>query len=112
MTSARLFAIGFIYACTAIAWSILGGSIVQRTGESDQRLAQEVAQLWGGRHVQVAPEAWYEVERDFTEDVQEKDAAGQITHRQVTRKVTDRIPVPLASSQVTVALTLDQRQKG
>ena len=57
MTPARLLAIGFIYCCTAVAWSVLGGTIVGRTGESDSRLAEEVTRLWGGRHNQVAPTA-------------------------------------------------------
>jgi len=45
LTAARLAAIAFIYCCTAVAWFVLGGSLVQRTGESDERLAKEVAQL-------------------------------------------------------------------
>jgi hypothetical protein len=54
MTTLRLLAIGFIFLCTAAAWAVLGGTVVDRTGERDGRLSQEVAQLWGGHHVQVA----------------------------------------------------------
>jgi hypothetical protein len=50
-------AVGVIFCGSAIAWSVLGGSIVQRTGEFDQRLAKQVEKLWGGRHAQVAPHA-------------------------------------------------------
>jgi inner membrane protein involved in colicin E2 resistance len=107
-----LVAIGFIYCCTAVAWFILGGSVVQRTGESDGRLAHEVAQLWGGRHNQIAPDAWVERPRTVTEEVEEKDDQGKTSKRKVTRTVVDAIPVPMSSSRVDVEMTLDQRQKG
>ena len=113
MTTPRLFAIAFIYGCTTMAWFVLGGSVVQRTGESDEKLAQEVAQLWGGKHHQVAPDAWFETARTVTETVpQAPDSQGRVLMREVTKTVTDRTPVPLASSRVEVALHLDQRRKG
>lgn len=112
MSGSRLFAIGLIYCCTAVAWFILGGSVVQRTGETDRRLAQEVAQLWGGRHTQVAPDAWITRPRLVTEDVEEKDEAGHLARRRVTKTVPDVVPVPAASSRVDVDLKLDQRRKG
>jgi hypothetical protein len=108
----RLFAIGVIFLCTAVAWSTLGASVVSRTGESDQRLAKEVAQLWGGRHEQVAPTTAVERPRQVTEQVQEKDGKGQLVTREVTRTVVDRVPAPLDASQVRVDLALDQRRKG
>src|SRR6266545_6258829 len=43
VSSVRLLAIGFIYLCTAVAWSTLGASVVSRTGEFDSRLSKEVA---------------------------------------------------------------------
>jgi len=55
VTTLRLLAIGFIFVCTAVAWSILGSTVVGRTGQTDGRLSQEVAQLWGGHHVQRRP---------------------------------------------------------
>ena len=55
MTTARLLAIGFIYVCAALAWGVLGGSLVARTGSSIRRLSREVALLWGGKHVQWRP---------------------------------------------------------
>ena len=67
-----LAAIVFIYLTVAVAWFSLGASVTARSGESDARLSKEVAQLWGGRHVQLAPDAWYEVERLVTEMVEEK----------------------------------------
>jgi len=112
LTIPRLFGIGFIFLCAAVAWSTLGASVVSRTGESDQRLAKEVAQLWGGRHEQPAPTAAVEHPRQVTEHVQEMDAQGRLVSREATKTVIDRAPIPLDSSRVTVDLALDQRRKG
>ena len=112
MSPARLFAIAVIYVCSAIAWSTLGASVVSRSGESDARLAKEVAQLWGGHHVQAAPSACVERPRTLAEEVEEKDAKGQAHRRRVTKTVIDCVPLPLSSSRVDVGLGLDQRRKG
>lgn len=112
MTPVRLVAVAMIFCASAVAWSILGGSIVQRTGESDQRLAQEVEKLWGGTHSQVAPQAWYLQPRLVKEKVEEKDAAGQTVTREVARTVHDPVAITLESSRVGVDLDLDVRRKG
>ncbi len=112
MTAARLVAIGLIFCCTTVAWFTLGATVVSRSGESDQRLAAEVAQLWGGQHQQSAPAVFVERPRVVSEDVQEKDSQGRVTVRQVTRTVTERAPLTLDRSRVQVALDLDQRRKG
>jgi hypothetical protein len=108
----RLIAIGFIFMCTAAAWSTLGASVVSRTGESDKQMAKEVAQLWGGQHVQLAPTAAVERPREVNEQVQERDARGMLVTREVTRTVVDRVPLLLDASHVRVDLRLDQRRKG
>lgn len=112
MTIPRLIAIGFIFCATAVAWSTLGASLVSRTGESDQQLAKEVAQLWGGRHDQAAPTASVERPRQVTEQVAEKDAKGQLVVRDVSRTVADHVPLTLDASRLRVQIDLDQRQKG
>jgi Inner membrane protein CreD len=112
LTPARIAAIGFIYCCAAVAWFTLGASVVERTGEKDSQLAQEVSQLWGGRHNQVAPDTWFESTRTVSVPVQEKDAQGNIVTRTTPTSVVDRQPVALASSRIDVALNLEQRQKG
>jgi inner membrane protein involved in colicin E2 resistance len=112
VTPSRLFAIGFIYACVAVAWMVLGGSVLQRTGEFDGRLAREVAQLWGGQHDQHAPTATLSRPRVVTEDREEKDADGKPVKRRYTHTEYDAIPLPLDRSRVTVDMTLDQRRKG
>ncbi len=112
MTFARLFAIALIFFCTCIAWFTLGASVVNRTGETDYQLQQEVAQLWGGQHIQNAPSAWYEQKRIELKTVEERAADGSVTNRQVAAEVTDHIPVPVVQSRVNVKLDLDQRRKG
>jgi len=112
VSSIRLMAIGFIYLCTAVAWSTLGASVVSRTGESDARLSKEVAQLWGGRHNQIAPQTAVVRPRQVTETVQATDNLGQAVRREVTRTVEDHVAVPLRSSRVQVGLALQHRQKG
>jgi hypothetical protein len=110
MTTARLFAIGLIYVGCAVAWFILGGTVVSRTGESDASLAAEVSRLWGGRHNQIAPIAYVEVPRIVIEDLPPAVAGGPV--RRVEKTVIDRVPSPAESSRVSVALALDQRRKG
>jgi Inner membrane protein CreD len=112
MTAIRLLAIGFIYLSTAIAWSILGSSLVARTGESDSQLAREVAQLWGGRHEQVAPQAHFVVTRDQDEVTEDKDEHGRVTTRTKRVQVSEIRVLPLLSSRIHVILAVDQRRKG
>jgi len=112
MTTGRLIAIGFIFSCTAVAWWVLAGTVVSRTGESDGRLSQEVAQLWGGQHVQVAPGAVVRRPRTVTEEVKGTDAEGRPISRQLQRVVIDEAPVPPSSSRVRVGLGLQHRRKG
>jgi hypothetical protein len=47
MTFRRLAAIALIFMGTAVAWAILGSSLVARTGQFDGRLEKEVQLLWG-----------------------------------------------------------------
>ncbi len=112
MTPARLLAIVFIFVCTAAAWSILGATVVDRTGERDGRLSQEVAQLWGGQHVQVAPRACILRPRQVEEEVRNPDDKGRPVVGTVKRTVVDESPVSPASSRVRVDLGLDHRRKG
>lgn len=112
MSIQRMLAILFIFCCCTFAWFVLGTSVVVRTGESDSALKTEVISLWGGPHVQVAPEAWLVEIQQRTETVQEMGPDGEFTQRQVTRPVVKRHRVALASSRIDVALELEHRQKG
>jgi hypothetical protein len=75
-------------------------------------LSPAVTQLWGGRHVQAAPSAWYEKTRVVRKEITEQEADGTTITRQVSSEVVDRVPVPLASSRIEVDLDLEHRRKG
>ncbi len=60
MTIKRLFAILFIYACTAFAWFILGGAISLRTDGSSASTAPAVQDGWGPPMTQLHPTAYYQ----------------------------------------------------
>jgi hypothetical protein len=112
MSPLRLLAILFIFCCSALAWFVLGISVDHRSGETDSRLAQEVAQLYGGTHTQVAPNGAILRPREVQENVVEKDSHGKETTRIVTKTVYDAVAIPLQSSNVQVDLRLKQVQKG
>ena len=112
MTVRRLLAIALIFVTTAVAWFALGSSLVIRTGEFDGALRKEVALLWGGPHVQVAPEAWVARPGEATETVVEKDGAGRDTTRQVRRPTVNWASAPLRQTRADATLDLEHRQKG
>lgn len=112
MSVTRLLAIAAIFVLATLAWLTLGASIVARTGEFDARLGQQVAQLWGGEHRQVAPKVWVERPRQVTEEVQDAARDGKAATRTVTKTVVDVAPVPLVQSRVDVNLALTHRKKG
>ena len=91
---------------------MLGATVVSRSGESDATLAQQVAQLWGGRHLQNAPTACVERPHEVSEDVQEKDEQGRLHQRRVVRTVVRCEDAPLAASKLDVDLRLEPRRKG
>jgi hypothetical protein len=112
VTVRRLFAIAFIFVAATAAWFTLGTSLVYRTGQFDGPLRQEVTLLWGGPHLQRAPEAWIARPSETTETVVERDAGGREVSRQVRKATLDWVPTPLLRTDAQVALDLEQRQKG
>ena len=83
----RLVAIAFIFGCTSVAWMILGGTILQRTHSSDERLRDRVESVWGSPQVQPGLIAEYDVSN-------------------VARQIRP------ASSNLVVDLNSEPRQKG
>ena len=68
-----------------------------------------MAQLWGGRHNQLAPTAQIERPRVVVEDVKDNRGLGI---GEIKKTVVDEVPVALDSSRVAVSLALDHRRKG
>ena len=112
MTVRRLFAIGFIFVAAACAWFTLGSSLIYRTGQFDGPLRQEVMLLWGGPHVQRAPEAWVARPGETVETVEEQVAGGGTVSRQVRKPSVQWAPASLVGTDAHAALDLEQRQKG
>lgn len=103
----RIAAIAFIFACTTVAWFILGATIFERTNASGPSLREKVVSLWGAPHEQQPPSASYVV-------VREKAITGIENGKPYRRTVEERetVSLPLDSSRVGVVLDLDYRQKG
>jgi hypothetical protein len=53
----RFIAIGLVWLGCAIAWVVLGSTLVVRSGEVSSELTSEVHQLWGGPMAQRPPSA-------------------------------------------------------
>jgi len=90
MTVKRLFAILFIYCCTAFAWFVLGGAINVRTQETSSETAAAVAGGWGPPMTQQHPTAYYQ-------------SPGTRDGRAVIRPT---------SSDVKVEMSFDPKRKG
>lgn len=112
MTVRRLVAIAFVFVGASLAWTVLGSSLVARTGQFDGRLEEEVKKLWGGPHRQVAPTAWIQRPDVRTEVVENKDDNGNLVRTRVTRPFLRSVPVDLDSTRATVDLRLEHRRRG
>lgn len=84
----RLVALVFIFACTSIAWMILGVTLVARTSDSDTQQREKLNAQWGSNQTQWAPEVTTHYGRNKT------------------------MPVALSASRVNVVLNLEQRRDG
>ncbi|MCL4522976.1 MAG: inner membrane CreD family protein [Acidobacteria bacterium] len=103
----RIAAIIFIFACTTVAWAVLGSTIFYRTYETDTRLEGQVASIWGAPQSQMPPTASYQRVELLTTETTENGKK-----KVVTTKTHVTTPLPLDSSRVDVALALEYRQKG
>ena len=121
----RIVAIAFIFACTTIAWLVLGSTIFQRTQGSDQHLRGRVGSTWGTSQAQQAPSAYIERTETRTVGVSEPSTP-QPTRRRAplepqpaatstatrTETVRTRVPLSLDQTRAAVSFVLDHRQKG
>jgi hypothetical protein len=104
----HIAALVFIFACTTLAWMILGSTIFMRTHSSSQTLGGRVASTWGTPHEQSPPTAC--VTRPESVIVTGADESGKRVRR--TEAVRDTVPLPLERSRVQVGLGLEPRRKG
>jgi len=130
----RLVAIGLIWFGCAVAWMILGSTLVARSGEASSALTQEVHLLWGPPMQQKPPSASYRetrVAKDEPAEVAPKpapvvpagapravDTRAQAEPDPTANKAAEApaaekpVDVPISASDITVALALQQREKG
>jgi inner membrane protein involved in colicin E2 resistance len=101
----RKLAIIGIFLCSAIAWAILGASIVDRTHEAGSDLGPRVASTWGAPQNQTPPSA---IVRRTVQKTVENPSAG--APKTVTETIVESLS--LEQSRIRVVLDLQQRQKG
>lgn len=123
----RLLAIGFIWLGCALAWMILGSTIMVRGGESSSALNEEVRLLWGPPIVQQPPTAHLDapaapalhepLPTDSSDahdaydapDAREATQVGEVPNAPIAEAAK---PIALDASTIDVVLDLEQRQKG
>src|SRR5215467_15182320 len=105
MTIKRILALSFIFACTAVAWMILGGTLFARTYGLDEGLRPRVSSSWGTAQIQWPPNATYERETPIPH-------SGADDSRVKPETVTQTISLPFTSTRAQVRLELQHRQKG
>jgi len=103
----RILAIIAIFACTCVAWMILGTSIYLRTENAGSELSSRVASTWGTAQEQHPPVASYLTKATKTVETEEN---GKKIKKTETHDVSN--VVPLDSSQIVADLHIDYRQKG
>ncbi len=108
----RLFAIGLIWFGCAIAWMILGSTILVRTGDMSSALTSQVHLLWGPPMEQRPAQAVFLEVRKVTETVTTRDAHGTEQRSEKERLVTEERPIALDGTEVTAKLALEHRRKG
>jgi len=103
----RIMAIIAIFACTCVAWMVLGTSIFLRTESTGSQLSGRVASTWGTAQEQHPPAVSYVTHETKTVEVEEN---GKKIKKTEIRDVTSW--VPLDSSQIVADFHIDYRQKG
>ncbi len=103
----HIIAIGLIFICTTVAWSVLGTTIFSRTYSFDESLKGRVMSIWGAPHVQKPPKA------TTTKEVAKKVEVSE-NGKTVIRTEKDYLTrsLELEGSKLSVALDLEHRQKG
>ena len=101
-----------IWLGCALAWMVLGGSLVARTGSTEGALGREVHLLWGPPMEQRPPAAGVTIPHTVVERVRHTDGGGRESWTEETRTVTDTVSLPLDGSALAVRLDLTHRRKG
>jgi inner membrane protein involved in colicin E2 resistance len=103
----RILAIIAIFACTCVAWMILGTSIFLRTDNAGNLLSGRVASVWGSAQQQRPPSITYTKQEPRKVRVEEN---GKKIEK--TELVEVAVPIPVDGSRVRADFHIDYRQKG
>jgi len=103
----RLLAIALVWLGCAVAWMILGATLVVRSGEVSSNLQREVHELWGAPLAQRPPTAIVSPDPDFTQE--KADATASSSASAKAAKAVDLSP---EASEIALRFDLEQRQKG
>jgi hypothetical protein len=105
-------AVAFVWIGCTLAWVLLGGTLLYRSGSMSSALANEVDGLWGPPLEQAPPRALYSEKRKVREKLVSHDVQGKPVETEVERELEEKKPLPLASSAIDAKLELEHRQKG
>jgi hypothetical protein len=108
----NFLAIGFIWLGCAVAWMVLGSTLLARSGESSAALNSEVQLLWGPPMQQSPPRAFYKQTVKRRQKVTSYGPQGQPMEQEVERDEEVELAIPLERSQLRVGLDLEHRRKG
>ena len=103
----RIAAITAIFACTCVAWVILGSTIFYRTDHSDSTLSGKVTSTWGAPQEQRPPSISYHWQESI---VVTEEVKGKSIER--VKQVNRSAPAGIDATRVLADLHLDYRQKG
>ena len=103
----HIIAIGLIFICTTVAWSVLGTTIFSRTYSFDESLKGRVMSIWGAPHVQKPPKATTTKEVPKKVEVSENGKTVIRTEKNYLTRALE-----LEGSKLNVDLELEHRQKG
>jgi Inner membrane protein CreD len=100
----RILPLAVIFACTSVAWVILGATILARTySPVSDELKSRVAASWGTEQKQSPPSASYQ--RAVIRTVEDDKGTRTITK-------SETVPLAVDASNIDVTLDLSHRQKG
>ncbi len=109
----RLLAIGFVWMCCALAWAILGSTILLRSDSSSDGLSEAVTGLWGPPLAQAPPSAvGRETHAVRKVESRHDEKRGRVEQVEWTEPVTTTSDMPLTGSDLDVKLALEHRRKG
>ena len=103
----RIAALVFIFACTSVAWLILGKTILSRTYHTDPGLKEKVESSWGSPQKQQPPTATYSYPVTYKKMT---TVDGKSVEQMAEQYQQARLPVE--TSRIDVSIDLAHRQKG